>query len=979
MKARIATIKTQTPNALTDQLVSSCQQAGFKGDIYTDIATRLLHATDNSVYQLLPSAVFAPRNSKDIITLVKLLNTSPFDSISLTARGGGTGTNGQALNTGIIVDCSKYLNNILEINLEQGFARVQPGVVLDQLNNALKPYQCFFAPSVSTSSRATLGGMTNTDACGKGSRLYGKTSQHIIEISAIYSDGEHHTSQSVDLHTLANLKQLPGVVGRAYQQVDETVCRCQAAIEQQFPKLTRYMTGYDLAHVYDDNRSVFNLNAVLCGSEGTLAIIDEIKVKLTPIPKYKRLVVLQYHDFHDALADAKELLAIQPAAIETIDGTILNLAKDDIIYEQVKDYVSNHSCDTGGVNYIEWVGDDERALDDSLDQLNTVVSKHSRSIVAKIANSNEDITALWELRKKSVGLLGKLPGARKPMSGIEDTVVPPERLADFIKDFRAILDKHHLTYGMFGHVDAGCLHVRPAYNMIDPKDESLYFEITEQIAKLAKQYGGLLWGEHGKGIRSHYVPMFFGTELYPELKKIKQAFDPSNRFNPGKIATPADTNAELLSIQSPLRALNDKHISELNRNKYLQSLSCNGNGACFDYDPNHTMCPSYKVSRDRRYSPKGRASLVREWLGKIASHNTSTLEKQVYDSFDHCLGCKACVTGCPVNINIPDQKAKFLQTYHQRNPRPWRDYLLAHAEKIAIKQARHPWLFNRLGRSQLFKRICKHIFKLQDLPVIAAPNLDLYCMDQEIPSYTPTNIEHIDSQHTQAVIVVDSLNSSFEPRLVSDCHLLLKTLGINTALLTEIDSGKPMQVRGFLNDFKRTANSNAMCFNQLSERGIALIGIDPSITLCLNKEYSPAISEQNYQIELIQHYLLANMGNHYTIQQTQEITLLLHCSESSDSNQHGKAWQQLFEKFGLVVSLESVGCCGMAGSYGLESHHIEDSKKLFNMSWQQHMRDERVILATGFSCRCQIKRCSTAKPMHPIQYLLQQLHTFTAR
>ncbi len=616
---------------ISADFIEILRKQGFNGDCYLDEATRLLNATDNSVYQIMPLAVIAPKDKADIVCVMKLLNQPEFSELAITARGGGTGTNGQALNRSLILDCSKYLNKIIEINVDQEYVRVQPGVVLDQLNAALKPHGVFFAPTVSPSNRATLGGMTNTDACGMGSRLYGKTSQHVISINAIYSDGSEHCSESIAIEKLADLKQLPGCIGDAYTQVDDSVCRCQDQITQQFPKLSRYMTGYDLNHVYSDNRQHFNLNSILCGAEGTLAIIEELKLKLTPLPKYKRLAILQYKTFNQALSHAQKLLSINPCAIETIDGTILNLARSDVIYEQVKPYIENNHHSTAAINYVEWVGDSENTINETQHTLLTLL-KHPDSPCTQhqLAKDANDTAALWNLRKKSVGLLGKTKGARKPLSGVEDTVVAPEKLADFIKDFRALLDKHGLKYGMFGHIDAGCLHVRPAYNLCDDNDKQLYFHITQEVAQLVKQYGGLLWGEHGKGIRSHYVPMYFGAELYQELRKIKHAFDPHNRLNPGKIATPNNSQDTLLDIQSPLRADNDQAITPTEAAQFDASLSCNGNGNCFDYNTDSTMCPSYKVSRDRRYSPKGRASLIRQWLYRKSKNQNDTKQTSCF-------------------------------------------------------------------------------------------------------------------------------------------------------------------------------------------------------------------------------------------------------------------------------------------------------------------------------------------------------------
>ncbi|MDF1761159.1 MAG: FAD-binding and (Fe-S)-binding domain-containing protein [Coxiellaceae bacterium] len=961
------------PNPI-ETFIETLQANGFDGDIETDLATRLLNATDNSVYQIMPLAVVMPKHAQDIQTLCQLIHQPEYKRLAVTARGGGTGTNGQSLSESIIVDCSKYMNGIGELNLEKGFVKVQPGVVLDQLNDFLRPRGVFFAPTLSTSNRATLGGMTNTDACGKGSLLYGKTSQHVLAITAVYSDGSQHTSQACSLDQLDKLKQQSSLLGNIYRQVDDTVCRCKQTIDQQFPTLTRFMTGYDLKHVYNDRRDEFNLNSILCGSEGTLAIITELTLKLTAIPKHTDLMVLQYESFELALQHAKQLLSIKPAAIETIDHTILECAKTDIIYDQVKNFVYTPSRTTAAINYVELVSNDNQQQQTKLQQLTQLIEQHdSPCFNATLATATQDIKNLWELRKKSVGLLAKTPGRRQPVSGIEDTVVPPEKLADYMKEFCALLDAHALKYGIFGHADTGCLHVRPAYDLTNPDDEKLYFEITEQVAELVQKYGGLMWGEHGKGMRSQYVPMFFGDKLYDELRKIKQAFDPHHQFNPGKIATPYNSNETVVSLQSTLRADYNRDIHPSDSEPYHKALSCNGNAACFNYDYNSAMCPSYKASRDRCYSPKGRATLLREWLRQKSMGVDEAFQDQVFDSMDHCLGCKACATGCPVNINIPNEKSKFLQDYYQFNSPSLADNMIIHSEIIAKHQSQWPRLSSAISKLPLFNWFTKTCFELTDLPIVSSPNLLQRIQHKNIASYDLSALQQLSPTDKHVVIIQDSLTSFYEAELVMDCLQLLQQLSFKPLLFNWFSNGKPLHVKGMRDDFKQLAQINADALSTISQLKLPMVGIDPSITLSYQDEYPDMLGPVKFRVQLIQQWLNQQPISLQAKSPDMPLLLLAHCTEATQSNQNTLAWQQLFNKFGLSLNIGQVGCCGMAGSYGYETKHLDNSKKLFDMSWQQHMSDDHVILATGFSCRCQIKRCSEQQPLHPISFLLEQL------
>ncbi len=462
----------------------------------------------------------------------------------MSPRGGGTGTNGQSLTDGLIVDVSKHMNRILEVNAEERWVRVQPGVVKDQLNAALLPYGLFFAPELSPSNRATVGGMINTDACGQGSCLYGKTRDHVLELQSVFMDGSVWDSRPVANAELEEIKRRSDRVGEMHRVVDSVFNDNAQLIETRFPKLNRCLTGYDLAHIRD-GAGRFNLNSILCGAEGTLAFIAEAKLNVLPIPRYTALVNVKYESFADTLRDTQPLMKRGPAAVEAVDSTVLNLAMNDIVWDSVRDLFPPQAGRTlGGINLVEFVADEEdelkRLVQGLIEHLEAVSGQPGQCFGYTVAYGRDQIKRVWGMRKKSVGLLGNVEGDKRPIPFVEDTAVPPENLADFIMEFRAVLDRENLAYGMFGHVDAGVLHVRPAIDMKDPQQEKLIRRITDEVEALTRKYKGLLWGEHGKGVRSEYAPEFFGP-LYPALQRIKRACDPRNQLNPGKICTPAES------------------------------------------------------------------------------------------------------------------------------------------------------------------------------------------------------------------------------------------------------------------------------------------------------------------------------------------------------------------------------------------------------------------------------------------------------
>ena len=534
---------------------------GFAGEMLDATADRLVLSTDNSIYQILPKIVLFPANIEDMVRIAQVAADPLYASVTLTTRGGGTGTNGQSLAAGVIVDVSRHMNHILEINPTERWVRVQAGVVKDQLNKALAPFGLFFAPELSTSNRATIGGMISTDASGQGSCLYGKTRDHVLELTSVLADGTVWRSSSLDDGELASLLERTDLIGAIHRQVDGTHREHAELIDSHFPKLNRCLTGYDLAHIRGvDGR--FNLNAVLCGSEGTLAMLAEAKLNVLPVPKYVALVNIRYDSFDAALRDAPILKAFGPASIETIDSKVLGLAQGDMVWEGVRRYFPEDDGQRAtGVNIVEFVAHIEVELAASLRRLSDALGttgRHSGRRGFTIAEGEKTAALIWDMRKRAAGLLGNVSGSRRPIPFVEDTAVPPEHLADYIAEFRAVLDARGLSYGMFGHVDAGVLHVRPAIDMKDPAQEKLIRSVTEDVVELVAKYGGLLWGEHGKGMRSEFSPRFFGP-LYPALQAIKAAFDPGNQLNPGKIAAPE--GGGLMRIDGPpTRGQHDRTI-----------------------------------------------------------------------------------------------------------------------------------------------------------------------------------------------------------------------------------------------------------------------------------------------------------------------------------------------------------------------------------------------------------------------------------
>ncbi|MBB3184802.1 FAD/FMN-containing dehydrogenase/Fe-S oxidoreductase [Halomonas fontilapidosi] len=1026
------------------RFLDALREAGFEGEIAPDYAARTVLATDNSIYQRLPQAVLYPRHGADLELIARLAGRDEHRQVALAPRGGGTGTNGQSLTDGLVVDVSRHMNAILDIDVENRRVRVQAGVVKDQLNAALKPHGLFFAPDLSTSNRATIGGMIATDASGQGSCEYGKTRDHVLELETLLLGGERLVSRPLEEAELARQCERQDVIGEVYRTARDIIDTQGALIEAKFPPLNRCLTGYDLAHLRDA-KGRLDVNSLLCGAEGSLGLLDEAVLNVLPIPKHSTLVNVRYAGFMDALRDAKALMAssdssqakpqARPTSIETVDDTVLMLAMEDFVWDSVAEFFPSGETPVRGINLIEFNDDDPERLAERVDAF----CRHLEADASvprlgyTLAEGRAQIQRVYGMRKRAVGLLGNAKGEKRPIPFVEDTAVPPEHLADYIAEFRTALDARGLAYGMFGHVDAGVLHVRPAIDMKDPEQEVLIREVSDEVAALTRKYHGLLWGEHGKGVRSEYSPTFFG-ELYPSLQRVKAAFDPHNQLNPGKIATPLSTPPEaageaeeqsikwvdpnLLTIDGvPTRGQFDRQIDERVWRAHAATVYCNGNGACYNYDPDDAMCPSWKATRDRVHSPKGRASLIREWLRLQGASGVDLVEEsrkkkaegawgfvkdfplrlrntlakrrgetdfshEVYDAMAGCLACKSCAGQCPVKVNIPDSRSRFLEVYHGRYLRPPRDYLVGGMEFLVPTLSRIAPLYNAALGNRLVDRLLAGPLGLVDSPRLSRASLKKQLAAWGVAEATPTALGLLtEAQQARSVVLIqDAFTSHFEARLVMDIVELLSRLDIKVFVAPYAPNGKPLDVQGFLGAFERTAAKQARHLTTLADFGVPLVGIDPAMTLTYRQEYLKALGPDAVpEVLMLQEWLVTHattLAPRSPRLDDPGYKLLSHCTEKTNAPGSPRAWQQVFAAFGLELELLSTGCCGMSGTYGHEARNRETSRTIYAQSWQPVVDDETHsgrLLATGYSCRSQAKRFSATALPHPLQGLLQQL------
>ncbi len=986
----------ETLDPLCRAFIEELHRADFGGEVHTDFGQRLVAATDNSAFQIVPQAIIFPRSRDDIVAVARLAALPRFREVRFMPRGGGTGTNGGSLGTGICVDLSRYLNRILSLDLEAGVVRVEAGVVLDQLNHFLEPHGVFFAPHVATSDRATIGGMISNDSAGKGSRLYGRTRNHVESIDMVLADGTEWTTRNLDpAHPSPDL---PPRVARALSVVSEILEQHGEEIERRFPKIDRYLTGYDLVHARAP-LGVVDLASIVTGAEGTLGFVAGATLRLTSLPGCRGLVVAMYGSFDEALASASAMLAYEPSAIETIDDVVLGLARGDEVWSLVRGHFEA-AVEVGALNLIELSDQTQEQLAPRLAALSASL-RNGGALRVVVTRDESEAAGFWALRKRGAGLLANMPGDRRPVPFVEDCAVPPARLASFVGDLRSILDACGLDYGMYGHVDVGCLHVRPALDLRQPADAALLREISDRVFALVRSYGGVFWGEHGKGFRSEYNPEVFGPVLFPELCRIKAAFDPYDQMNPGKVATPVPGD-ELATIEAPLRAVRDGQIASSSQLRFNSALACNGNGACFSWHAHQPMCPSMRVSGDRVQSPKGRATILREWLrqatlagwdGDVAAGRGKSLlakwsarrrssddfSHEVYDAFAGCLSCKACVAQCPVHVDIPGFKAEFLHHYHQRYPRPVVDHLVARLETLLPRLS--PWAaaLNRLARSRPSRVLGEALLGVSEAPVLAGVTAEagLRSLGAEILEWgaLPDDLDG----SGRVILLLDAFTNFIEPQVPVDAYRLFAALGKPMSVLRYRGSGKSLYVKGFLDEARAVFAANARDLSIYKGSGVEIVCVEPAIALLFRQEYGQVLgaAASGLEVRLPQEWLAANAAPSSSLGSAQSYTLLSHCTESTTAAAANELWRDVYARFGLKLEIPPVGCCGMAGSFGHEAAHVDDSRTIFSRSWEERVEQAgaSTLVAGGYSCRSQVERCARVKIDHPLQPLLRQLST----
>ncbi len=960
----------------------------LEGEFFVDEKMRILYATDGSVYKEYPLAVVYPKNESDI---QKLIHFSNQYKVALIPRAAGTSLGGQVVGNGIVVDISKHLNKVIEVNTEESWVRVEPGVIRDELNYYLKNQNLYFAPETSTANRAMVAGMVGNNSCGANSIVYGSTRNHVLELKGFLSNGDAISIKALDDNEIDNKIQLKNREGEIYRFLFDNLSKpaIQSQIKDNFPKesIHRRNTGYAVDVLleqapFEPTGRAFNLAELICGSEGTLMFITEIKLNLVPTPpKYKIVVAAHFQTLEESLKATVFAMKFAPSACELMDKVILDCTKANVEHRKNRFFVKG---DPAAILCVEFSSDDTAYTQKMAQQFTLLLEKENLGYQYPLIEGN-DINKVWSLRKAGLGLLANIPGDPKAVAVVEDTAVHIEDLPAYIMEFEQMMQKYGQKSVYYAHAGAGELHLRPILDLKLKNDRILFRQIAEDTAHLVKKYDGSLSGEHGDGrVRGEFIPLMVGIENYQLLRDLKYTFDPENLLNPNKIVDtpPMDTSFRYEEDQKTNQFDTVLDFSE-DQGILRAAERCNGCGECRKLPlSGGTMCPSYMATKNEKDTTRARANILRDFLTNSDKENKFD-HQEIYDVMDNCLSCKGCTSECPSNVNIPALKAEFLHQYYKEHGVPLRTKAIANINslnKLGSKFAKlsNYFMTNKFFSSQMKKRL--GIAEKRSLPYIYAESLEQWFMKIK-------DKQKVKYRNGKVYLFIDEFTNFNDVPIGQKAVQLLNKLGYEVDYIKHKESGRAHLSKGLLDKAKELANYNVSIFTSWINNDTPLIGIEPSTILTFRDEYLRLVDEplkdkaknlakNCFMIEefIYQEMEKGNITNKSFTKEPQVIKLQGHCHQKSLSSADYSAWiMGLPENY--VVDVIPSGCCGMAGSFGYEKEHYDLSMQIGELVMFPAIRsaEKAIIASSGTSCRHQIKDGTERIALHPIEVLFDAL------
>lgn len=961
----------------------------LEGELLWDDKIRKLYATDASAYREMPMAVAIPKTKADIRKLIDFANQS---GVSLIPRTAGTSLAGQVVGAGIVVDVSKHFNKIIETNQAENWVRVQPGVIRDDLNRHLKPFEMFFGPETSTANRAMIGGMVGNNSCGSNSVVYGSTRDHLLEVTGYLSDGSEVTFKALSDGEWNEKLNQDDLEGKLYKSIDELLqpIETREEIAREFPKpsIPRRNTGYavDLLAInrpFNAEGEKFNFCKLIAGSEGTLLFITEIKVGTLPLPpKNKALVCIHCESIHESLLANLIGLKYEPHASELIDDIILQCTKENIEQQKNRFFVQG---DPGAILVVELAADTDEQLDQKCTSLIQDLKNEKLGYHYPVLKGS-DIGKIWNLRKAGLGLLANIPGDDKAQPVIEDTAVDVQDLPEYIREFNETLNGYGLSCVHYAHAGSGELHLRPVLNMKTEEGHRMFRVVAEEISRLVKKYKGSLSGEHGDGrLRGEFIREQIGEKNYELIKKIKEVWDPRGIFNPGKITDtpPMDTCLRYTPGQEEPK-IKTYFNWDKNQGVLRAAELCNGSGDCRKTaGSGGTMCPSFMATRNEHDTTRARANILREALTHSDKLNRFD-SQEVKEVMDLCLSCKGCKSECPSNVDMARLKAEFQQQYYDANGMSLSTRLTGEYAAGMKLAATFPWGYNLVFGTKLLGNLGKKLMGYH--PDRSMPMLP----GKTVKGWFKKNRNKLKSQHAKRKVnfFADEFTNYLDAEIGITAIKLLDKLGYRVDIPRHDQSGRALISKGMVKRAKAVCNQNVdFLANNVSQEE-PLVAIEPSTILTLRDEYpdlcdiekreaARRIADASLTIEefLMREYRRGNITSDLFTDAPAKLKAHGHCHQKALSSV-----QMLKECLSIPANYEAEiipsGCCGMAGSFGYEKEHFEVSMNIGELVLFPAVREsgeEVIISAPGTSCRHQIKDGTGRKALHPVEVLYNAL------
>jgi len=950
----------------------------FTGDLQLDSASRALYSTDASMYQIEPLGVAIPKTQDDLQAAVELAAKY---KVPILPRGSGSSLGGQAIGRALILDCSRHLDSILEIDANAHTAIVEPGVVLADLNRAAAKLGLMFGPDPASAERATLGGVIGNNATGAHSILYGMSADHLISADVILADGSLETW---DQGGNSKLSQIALGIREKYADV----------IKQKFPKSWRNSAGYRINYllpwsasippqwtnsdhrwsVYDAQSNILNLAPLLAGSEGTLAVMRSAKINLVQKPRHTILGVLAYNSIADACDDVPRLLDLKPSAIELIPQMIIRLSRGVPAYARQMGWMTG---DPAAVLVVEFSGDQPSALMDAVRQIGDLMM---------IAESPEEQSRVWNIRKMGLGILDSRPQPARPAAFIEDCAVPVEHLGEFVREIERILAEHHTVGGIYAHASGGCLHIRPILDLQTGEGVRSLRSISEQVLALTLSIGGSMSSEHGDGIvAGEWIEKTYGLEVTEAMRSIKRAADPDNILNPAKMfdAPPMDSNlryGENYHAQTWTPALHFEH----SRGLAGAIEHCNGQGVC--RKTTGTMCPSFQATRDEGNSTRGRANLLRALITEQGIPDGG-LAQSTFNALDLCLACKGCTSECPSGVDMPKLKYEFMNEYFKTHRRKLRDYLFGYFHLVSKWLAPVAPLANTFMRMDWSRNIIARVTGIT--------------VNRPFPVFSThrARLQNDKVSGKKVIFLSDVFSRYLEPEVEKAAFDILHAAGYSVLVLPMVGAGTSLLSKGFIDAARKHAEKVLASITALDpDASLNVVGCEPPEVYCLKHEYIALIPECRAEIEslkkrvwVLDEFILRVVTKDpdsmlskaiaktkdQSAEHRKKISFHPHCHQraeglADDGLPTGSAATvEMLRAFGFDVDVIDSGCCGMAGTFGYDAEHYDLSMQVGELKLLPQIRELRnnkdfEIASSGSACRLQIKQGAGVDAEHPL-------------